>query len=52
MLDLDVPSAQLLLHVRQQQLGITAGEIAKPGGPDMNRVIAIAAKHGIRFVQQ
>jgi quercetin dioxygenase-like cupin family protein len=28
-----------------------AEEFAKPGGPDMNRAFAIAAKHGIKFVQ-
>lgn len=29
----------------------SAGEFAKPGGPDMNQVMAIAGKHGINFVQ-
>lgn len=28
-----------------------AEEFARPGGPDMNRAIAIASKYGIRFVQ-
>jgi hypothetical protein len=28
-----------------------AEEFARPGGPDMNRAVAIAGKHGIRFVQ-
>ena len=28
-----------------------AKEFARPGGPDMNRAVAIAGKYGIRFVQ-
>jgi uncharacterized cupin superfamily protein len=28
-----------------------AEEFARPGGPDMNRAVAIAGKYGIRFVQ-
>jgi quercetin dioxygenase-like cupin family protein len=28
-----------------------AEEFAKPSGPDMNRIVAISAEHGIHFVQ-
>lgn len=28
-----------------------AGEFARPGGPDMQRIIAISAEHGIHFVE-
>jgi quercetin dioxygenase-like cupin family protein len=28
-----------------------AEEFAKPGGPDMQRIVAISAEHGIHFVQ-
>jgi quercetin dioxygenase-like cupin family protein len=28
-----------------------AEEFAKPGGPDMNRIVQIAGEHGIHFVQ-
>jgi hypothetical protein len=29
-----------------------AEEFARPGGPDMSRILAIGAEHGIHFVQQ
>jgi hypothetical protein len=31
--------------------GHCADEFAKPGGPNMDRIVAISAEHGIHFVQ-
>jgi hypothetical protein len=49
----DQPS-KLLIHLTpsgfENFFAAAAAEFAQPGGPDMNRVMKIAADHGIRFV--
>jgi len=49
----DRPS-KLLVHVTpsgfENFFAAAAADFARPGGPDMQRVVAIAAGHGIQFV--
>ena len=45
---------KLLVHITpsgfENFFAAEAAEFAKPGGPDMNRAVEIAAQYGIKFV--
>jgi len=50
----DLPT-RMLIHTSpagfENFFADAAQEFARPGGPDMNQAVAIAARHGIHFVQ-
>jgi quercetin dioxygenase-like cupin family protein len=51
----DRPSRMLIMTTPsgfEKFLVRCAAELAKPGGPDMSRIIDIGAEHGIHFVQE
>jgi hypothetical protein len=51
----DQPSRMLITTTPsgfERFFALCAEEFAKPGGPDMSRVIEIGIEHGIHFVQQ